>query len=75
MSPKVLQELDLSQSSLGKNLLTEYIGDLLNSNGFAGSVVCGCTVLGESANITLRYPANGTEDGSCNHPFFHSLVP
>ena len=34
MATEVLQELDLTQSSLGENLLAEDIGDLLDSNTF-----------------------------------------
>lgn len=42
MAAEVLEELDLAQGSLGKNLLAENIGDFLNGNAFAGlSVGCG----------------------------------
>lgn len=40
MATKVLQQLDLSQRSLGENLLAEDIGDLLDCYAFAGLIVC-----------------------------------
>ena len=44
MTAEVLQELDLSQSPLCKDLLAEDIGDLFDSNPFSGMIVCGRTV-------------------------------
>lgn len=39
----MLQQLDLSQSALGQNLLAEDVGDLFDSDAFAGLVVGGRT--------------------------------
>jgi hypothetical protein len=36
MSSEMLQKLDLSQRTLGQNLLAEDIGDLLDRNSFIG---------------------------------------
>lgn len=42
MTSEVLQQLDLSQSALGQNLLTEHICDLFDGNAFVGlRVDCG----------------------------------
>ena len=35
MAPEMLEEFDLSQSSLGENLLAEDIGHFLDSNTFS----------------------------------------
>lgn len=43
MATEVLQQLNLSQGSLGENLLAEYIGDLLNGNSLVRLVVYGGT--------------------------------
>ena len=39
MSSEVLQKLDLSQRTLGQNLLAEDIGDLLDRNAFTGLAI------------------------------------
>jgi len=39
MSSEVLQKLDLSQRTLGQNLLAEDIGDLLDRNSLTGLAV------------------------------------
>lgn len=44
MSPEVLQQFDLSQCALGKNLLAEDIGDLLDGDTLVRLVVHGSTV-------------------------------
>lgn len=42
MAAEVLEEFDLAQGSLGKDLLAEYIGDFLDGDTFASlSVGCG----------------------------------
>lgn len=44
MASKVLQELDLTQGSLRKDLLAEDIGDFFDGDPVAGQVVCGSTM-------------------------------
>lgn len=43
MAAEVLQQLDLSQGSLGENLLAEHIGNFLDGNSLGGLVVNGST--------------------------------
>lgn len=45
MATKVLQQFNLSQGSLGENLLAEDIGDFLDCYAFASLVVCCCTAI------------------------------
>lgn len=40
MTTEVLQQLDFSQGSLGKNLLAEDIGNLLDGYSFASLIIC-----------------------------------
>lgn len=44
VSPEMLEELDLAQSALGKDLLAEDIGDLLDGDAFVGLAVRGGAV-------------------------------
>lgn len=48
MATKVLQQFNLSQGSLGENLLAEDIGDFLDCYAFASLVVCCCTAIAPS---------------------------
>jgi hypothetical protein len=50
MSPEVLQQFDLAQCALGKNLFAEDIGDLLNGDTLVRLVVHGSTV--RSRNVS-----------------------
>lgn len=43
MAPEVLQELDLPQSPLREDLLTEDIGDFFDGHSVAGQVIGGST--------------------------------
>lgn len=45
MASEVLQKLDLAQSPLGKDLLTEDIGDLFDGYPVPSQIVCGGTIL------------------------------
>lgn len=42
MAPKVLQQLDLAQRSLGQDLLAEDVSELLNRHSVVVSVAFGC---------------------------------
>lgn len=48
----MLEELDLTQCSLGQNLLAEYIGDLLDSDALVGLVVHSGTSIVESRTVS-----------------------
>lgn len=43
VSPKMLEELDFSQSPLREDFLAEHVGDLFDRDTLAGLVVCGGT--------------------------------
>jgi hypothetical protein len=49
VSSEVLQKLDLSQGTLGQNLLAEDIGDLLDRNALIGLAIGRGTVETKSA--------------------------
>lgn len=52
VSSEVLEELYLTQCSLGQNLLAEYIGDLLDSDALVGLVVHSGTITVESRMVS-----------------------
>ena len=53
MALKCWEEFDLSQSSLGKNLLAEDVGHLLDSNTFSILAVGGRAILGLAVSMPL----------------------
>lgn len=56
MSPEVLQELDLAQSTLGQDLLAEDIGDLLDRDTLVCLVVYRCAVTGNAPQRSANGP-------------------
>jgi hypothetical protein len=54
VSSEVLQKLDLSQGTLGQNLLAEDIGDLLDRNALIGLAIGRGTVETKSACALSR---------------------
>jgi hypothetical protein len=51
VAAEVLQELNLTQSALGENLLAEDIGDLLDGDAFVGLLVDGSAVKSQDAGV------------------------
>jgi hypothetical protein len=54
MASEVLQKLDLSQRTLGQNLLAEDIGNLLDRNAFLGLGIRGRTMMTEKSARVRR---------------------
>ena len=64
VTTEVLQQLDLTQSSLRKDLLAEHIGDLFDGHTFAGcSIRCGASVV--SAEPLYNVFATIPDDAVC----------
>lgn len=73
MTTKVLQQFDLSQGSLGENLLAKDIGDLLDCYAFTGLVVCCRTAFTPvSSNLTIHSWVCG---GGSRNPSKHDDLP
>lgn len=64
MATEVLEEFDLSQGTLGQDLLAEDICDFLDGNTFASLTVGRCTVI-PSAVIWTAAPTNVPDNTIC----------
>lgn len=74
MATKVLQQFNLSQGSLGENLLAEDISDLLDCYAFACLVVC-CRTAFTPVSPSSAFTSGIEEAAAGLHANKTSLVP
>ena len=68
VTPKVLEELDLTQGALGEDLLAKDVGDFLDGNPLPGLIVVG------SANVQVS-PRSITSKGDATTQETYQTMP